>query len=136
MRNCDTREAGKPNLCQGFAFSVNGGASLFFIAVPTLSTKPGELGLNRRQQSVSLIQIKAVAELGRFLHDQVKRTGRNSIWSSARGGLVYNLVQTSAKRAPSMFYLLLRELLRIEASGPVGIRLCKSLQSVRHERWK
>jgi hypothetical protein len=27
-------------------FSVNGGASLFFIALPTLSTKPGELGLN------------------------------------------------------------------------------------------
>jgi hypothetical protein len=42
----DSREVGKPNLCQEFVFSVNGGASLFFIAVPTLSTKPGELDLN------------------------------------------------------------------------------------------
>ena len=46
---CETVTLGKSanrTFAKNLFFSVNGGASLFFIALPTLSTKPGELDLN------------------------------------------------------------------------------------------
>jgi hypothetical protein len=59
---------GKPALCQESVFSVNPGASLFFIAVPTLSTKPGELDHNRRQQAKAPIgRFQSISALGNWL---------------------------------------------------------------------